>query len=384
MDAADITAADLERDPHELWASLRRDQEIVWVPALDGWVVVGRDLAAAVMRDARTFTVDDPRFSTGQVIGPSMLSLDGAEHERHRSPFAHAFRPAEVTRRYDAFVVDTATRLVATVAPSGQGDLRRTLAGPLAVAVVARSLGLDDLEPDRLLSWYGQIVAAVEAVSIGDPIPAEAHEAYRRLGASLTAAGRRTESVLRDVSVTLSETETIANSAVFLFGGIETSEAMTSSLVAHLLQRPDQLDRLRHDRSLLDNAVEESLRLEPAAARVDRYATTDVELGGAPLRSGDLVIVSLSAANRDPRVFERPDEFLIERTNARSHLTFAVGPHACIGAQLARMEARAAVTAVLDLLPGLRLARPPLTRGIVFRKPDSVDAAWEVSVRAGG
>ena len=378
MDIDGVTPDDLERIPHEIWKELRSTGEVIRLPAVGGWVVVGRELASAVMRDAVTFTVDDPRYSTGQVIGPSMLSLDGLEHLRHRTPFAAAFRPAEVTRRYAGFVDAEARRLVAALAPHGRGDLRAGLAGPLAVAVVAQSLGIDDLDPARLLAWYGRIVAAVEAVSIGEPVPEHARDAYRRLGRALTEAGRRRDSVLHDVSATLSTDESIANSAVFLFGGIETSEGMTANLLGHLLEDPRRLARLGTDRSLLENAIEESLRLEPAATRVDRYATTDVELGGRPIRAGDLVIVSLSAANRDPRAVERPDEFDMERPNARAHLTFAVGPHACLGAQLARMEARAAVTAVLELLPGIRLVEPVVTRGVVFRKPESVLAEWAV------
>ena len=96
------------------------------------------------------------------------------------------------------------------------------------------------------------------------------------------------------------------------------------------------------DRSLVDAAVEESLRLEPAAARVDRYATADVDLEGASIRERDLVIVSLAAANRDPLHFPDPDRFDVHRPNSRSHVTFAQGPHVCIGAQLARLETRAA------------------------------------------
>ena len=114
------------------------------------------------------------------------------------------------------------------------------------------------------------------------------------------------------------------------------------------------------DPGLLPNAIEESLRLEPAAAMVDRYATADVELAGAAIRRGDLVSVSVAAANRDPSAFPDPDRFDVRRENARQHLAFARGPHVCIGMHLARLEAHTAVGRLLDRLPGLRLdpARP--------------------------
>jgi cytochrome P450 len=165
-----------------------------------------------------------------------------------------------------------------------------------------------------------------------------------------------------------------------MFGGIETSEGMTTSLFWHLLTTPGQWAAVTADPSLAANAVEESLRLEPAAGRVDRYATSDAELGGAEVHAGDLVIVSLTAANRDPATFADPDLFDVSRPNARSHLAFAQGPHACIGLHLARLETRAALAAVTDAWPGLAIepgATPP--SGVIFRKPRSLPVRWDVN-----
>src|SRR6266699_6127535 len=99
-----VTLADLEGDPHPVLAGLRAAAPAVWVPVLGAWLVTGYDLAVAVLRDARTFTVDDPRFSTARVVGPSMLSLDGAEHVRHREPFDPVFGLAEARKRFTAFI----------------------------------------------------------------------------------------------------------------------------------------------------------------------------------------------------------------------------------------------------------------------------------------
>ncbi|MFN8021155.1 MAG: cytochrome P450 [Acidimicrobiales bacterium] len=376
MPAADVTLDDLDARHHEVLAELRRQAPVTWVDAIGGWVVTGRDTAVEVMRDPVRFTVDDPRFSTAQVVGPSMLSLDGTEHERHRSPFASAFRPSEVTRRYADGVPTVARRLVGELAPRGEAELRRELAGPLAVAVVARSLGLDDLDPVRLLAWYDAIVAGVADIALGRPAADDAWRAFGLLGEALDRAARRPDSVLLEAAASLTRDEVVSNAAVFLFGGIETSEGMTANLVHHVLARPGVAERIRRDRSLVDAAVEESLRLEPAAARVDRFATCDVVLGGARVRTGDFVVISLAAANRDPAVYDQPDEFRLDRGNGRTHVAFAQGPHACLGAQLARMEARAALDAVLDLLPGVELIEPPVTSGVIFRKPVSVHARW--------
>ena len=361
---------------HEVMHLLRAQGPVVWVTALGGWVVLSRDAAIAVMRDAGRFTVDDPRFSTAQVVGPSMLSLDGAEHRRHRDPFAAAFLPAVVTPRDGAAIDDAARRLVAELRPVGHGELRRQFAGPLAVAVATGALGLDFVPAATLLGWYDLIVAAVDGVSRGEPVGAPGVAAFESLARAVQETARNPGSWLASVAVALTDEELAANAAVFLFGGIETSEGMTSNLLHHLLADQEQWAAVRADRSLVDAAVEESLRLEPAAARVDRYATADVQLAGASIRERDLVIVSLAAANRDPQHFPDPDRFDIRRMNSRSHVTFAQGPHACIGAQLARLETRAALNAVMDLLPDISLVDPVETTGVVFRKPIALNATW--------
>jgi cytochrome P450 len=163
-----------------------------------------------------------------------------------------------------------------------------------------------------------------------------------------------------------------------MFGGIETTEGEIVNLALHLLVASDQLALVRDDPALLDNAIEESVRLEPAAAVVDRYATRDLELGGASIAAGDLVTVSLAGANRDPAVFTDPDDFDVRRANVRQHLAFAHGPHFCVGADLARLEVRTALQALLEL-PCLRLddTQPtPAARGLVFRKPPVLHVRW--------
>jgi cytochrome P450 len=172
--------------------------------------------------------------------------------------------------------------------------------------------------------------------------------------------------------------EIVANAAVLMFGGIETTEGMITNALWHLLTHRDQLDLVLADPSLLPNALEESLRLEPAAAVVDRYATRDVELAGASIRRGDFVTVSLAGAGRDPAMFPSPDVYDVRRTNARRHLAFASGPHICLGMHLTRLETQAAVSAILDL-PGLRLdPDSPPPRGLVFRKPPALNVSWDV------
>jgi cytochrome P450 len=377
-----VTLEQLDRDPHPVLAALRAAAPVSWLAPLDGWVVTRRDEAMRVMRDAATFTVDDPRFTTAQVVGPSMLSTDGDEHRRHRAPFATPFRLDAVRARFTGVVASETDRLLDGLVAAGRADLRREFAGPLAAAAVTAALGLESAGVPAVLRWYDAIVDAVTRLTAGEAAPARSRAAFRDLGTavrvamagpSLVAAAGETGGLLAD--------EVVSDAAVLLFGGIETTEGMITNALAHLLAHPDQLALVRAEPALLQNAVEESLRLEPAAASVDRYATRDVRIGGAAIRRGDLVVVSIAAANRDPAVFGDPDAFDVRRENARRHLAFAHGPHVCIGMHLARLEAHTAVRGALERLPGLALAAPGAVapRGLVFRKPPALEVRWDAA-----
>jgi len=373
--------AQLEHDPHPLLARLREREPVSWIQALDGWLVTRHDLVLEAMRSPTTFTVDDPRFSTAQVIGPSMLSLDGAEHERHRAPFVAPFRAVAVRDRFADEARCEARRLLDELEPRGAGELRRSFAGPLAAAIVARALGVARGEVPSMLAWYDAIVATVTEITAGTDGGSgrEAFAALReRLEAAIGHGGRTSLLAAAASGSALSHDQIASNAAVLLFGGIETTEGMIVNAILELLRDPDALRRVGREPGLLDPAIEESLRLEPAAAVVDRYATGATVLGGTEIARGELVRLSITAANRDPQVFAHPDRFDLTRTNARRHLAFAQGPHVCVGVHLARLEARTGLEELLARLPDLRLdpQRPAEVRGLVFRKPVTLHAVW--------
>ncbi len=378
---AAVTLGDLTGDVHPCLARIRATEPVSWLPAIGGWLVTGRDHALAVLRDADSFTVDDPRFSTARVVGPSMLSTDGDDHARHRAPFVGAFRHAVVTDGFEAWTAKKAGRLLAGHLDAGCCDLRAVLAAPLAVGVIARALDLAEADPDRVLGWYRAIAAGVEGVNAGSDVG----DGTRRAVADLRRAVDRTVadsagSLLAEVAAggSLTADELFSNTAVLMFGAIETSEAMTANALAHLLGSADQLEAVAADRSLVPDAVEESLRMEPAATLVDRYATGAVDLAGVAISAGDLVSVSLAGANRDPTVFAGPDRFDVSRPNLNLQLAFVRGPHTCLGLHLARLQTIAAVNAVLDLVPDARLDddfQP--ASGLVFRKPATVPVTWD-------
>jgi cytochrome P450 len=381
---AGVTVEQLDADPHPVLARLREREPVSWIPVLDGWLVTRHDLALEAMRDARTFTVDDPRFSTARVIGPSMLSLDGDEHARHRTPFVAPFRPVAVRERFAEAAAQEAGRLIEGLRQGGTtAELRRGFAGPLAAAIVTRALGLEAGEVPAVLRWYEAIVSTVTEITAGAEVDADGRQAFSALSERLSGVIEEpgSDSLLAAAahSTELSREQIVSNAAVLLFGGIETTEGMIAGALLHLLQRTDRLQLVRSQPELLDAAIEESLRLEPAAAVIDRYATRATTLGNARIARGELVRLSLAAANRDPAVFGDPDKFDLQRPNARRHLAFAQGPHVCVGVHLARLETRTGLAVLIKALPGLRLdpERPSEFRGLVFRKPPALQVNWD-------
>ena len=236
---ARATLRQLDEDPHPLLAQLRHSEPVSWLPSLGGWLVTRHDLVLAAMRDAATFTVDDPRFSTAQVVGPSMLSLDGTEHARHRAPFVGPFRAAEVGGRFTDACAAEAGRLVQRLAPAGGGDLRRSFAGPMAAAIVTRALGLGAGEVDDVLRAYESIVASVTAISAGEGATATGTAAFASLSTRLRRVieGEDRSSLLAAAAAagSLSTEQIVSNAAVLLFGGIETTEGMIANAVREAL-----------------------------------------------------------------------------------------------------------------------------------------------------
>lgn len=371
-----VTLEVLAEDPHPSLARLRESEPVAWLPDLGGWIVTSRARCIEVLRDADSFTVDDERFSTRRVLGPSMLALDGPEHRRHRVPFASSFRSESVREMLATWTAARAKSLVEGISGDGGGDLRSSVASPLATMVMSRVLGLEDVGISQLFAWNERIIHAIDEVTAGRPIPEAGEDAFGELRDAV-AATVVSGNLLDDGQLTLDEIA--ANVAVLLIGGVVTSDGTISIALHHLLRHPATLENVRSDLSLVDKVIEESMRLEPAAAFVDRYATRELELGTASIQKGDLVRVSISAANRDPAVFDEPDRFDTHRPNSGDHIAFARGPHACLGFHVARLEVRAALTAVVRGLAGLRSAPGEEVgpTGMIFRSPETVHAVWD-------
>ncbi len=388
---ASVTITTLSDDLHRTLARLRRTEPISRLPAIGGWLVTDYASAVEILRDPERFTVDDERFTTGRVVGPSMLSTDGAAHRSHRQPFEPMFRGGAVAETGGA-ITTTATELLEGLRANGEAELRSTYAAPLAVDVIARFLGFhhdgDSVAEvrdvnRRLLGAYRSIVATVVGLGTGDTEPDDAADAMEQISELVEGAvqqGGPLAQVVAAESVTAEQLR--SNVAVILFGAIETCEGMTANAIGHVLDNESVADRVRSGDVDVGRVVNESLRLEPAAAVVDRYATTDVEMttaaGTVVIGRGDLVEVSLAGANRDPAVFPDPDRFDPQRSGVGHHLAFARGPHVCLGLHLARLQTTLALRALLAEFPTLRIDRDRSTppRGHIFRKPERIVAVW--------
>lgn len=380
---AAVTTAELETNLHPVLHRLRAAEPVSWIPATDCWLITDRETSVVVMRDAKTYTVDHPGFSTGKVVGPSMLSLDGATHLHHRAPFEKPFRKREVEARFTGSVSRYVDGLIDSFCQNGHVELRRAFCGPIAVKTMVEALGMEETPVQNVLGWYDTIVDAVTRVTAGEPVPAEGKEAFQLLKSNLLPALQKdTESSLlaaaAGIADGLTDDEIMSNAAVLLFGGIETTEGMIANAMYHLLTHPDILTQVVDSPDLIPAVIEESLRMEPAASVIDRYTTRDVQLGDAHILEGDLVRISLAGANRDPATFPNPDSFDPRRPNLRSHVTWAQGPHVCLGLHLARLEAQKSLEQLLTRLPDMHLqnleeARPV---GLVFRKPQALNVTF--------
>ncbi|MFK7801340.1 MAG: cytochrome P450 [Anaerolineae bacterium] len=378
-----LTLLELESDVHPILHKLRQAEPVSWVPVIDCWLVTDRDLCIKIMRDAKTYTVDHPGFTTAQVVGSSMLSLDGVEHGKHRAPFDKPFRKREVENRYEGLVSNFANELIDGFIAGGRAELRREFCGPIAVKTMIAALGMENISVEEVLTLNDRIVDAVTRLTAGEPISPEGSAAFETLKSKLIPAlAHEPESNMLAAAVgnigSLSVDEAISNAAILLFGGIETTEGMIANAMYHLLTNPDVLARVKEDVTLIPAVIEESLRLEPAASAVDRYTTLDVQIGNVTIKEGDLVRVSLAASNRDPAVFPNPDQFDPTRKNLRSHVTWAHGPHVCLGLHLARLEAQKSVELLIQRLPNIaaKNVNEAVPAGLIFRKPEALNVSW--------
>lgn len=378
---ATVTQLQLSRDPYALFRRLREREPVSWVPALGQWLVTSRDLGMEVLRDPERFRTDDPTSPIRDTFGAQMLSCEGEQQRRYKSACAAPFKAhaVDASRSMVQGIVDTAALRLPRSAPV---ELRAAFAAPVAVATIARVIGLPAELDAQLRSWYETFADALMNYARDSATRTRAHDSVLAFRDAIQPRLDRPgvhERALLDILARanprlLDDGEIGSNALIILFGGIETTEALIANALWALLTHPDALDRARTSDQVLDRCVEESLRWETAVQTCTRFVLMPTSLGAVELPRGALVQVMLGAMNRDPAHWIDPDRFDPRRTEPVAHTAFGFGRHFCLGAALARFEARLAIRRLLDDFPAMRLdehrSTPPW--GHEFRKPDAL------------
>ncbi|RLV10017.1 cytochrome P450 [Streptomyces griseocarneus] len=374
------------KDPYRVYAELRAAGPVHRVRMPEGaeaWLVVGHDEVRAALIDPRLSKDWDAAAEETPLIsvasGKHMLISDPPQHTRLRRLVAKEFTPRHVAALAPRVQRMTDELLDAmAAAPDGRADLVDALSFPLPMGVICELLGVPSLDRATFRAWSN--VAVGSAPVDEKAVAAKAVRAYlaeliadkrERPGDDLLSLLIRTTDEDGD---RLSADELLGMAWVLLVAGHETTVNLVSNGVLALLRHPDQLADLRADDSLMDNAVEEMLRYDgPVETPTYRFTREPVEIGGVTIPGGGaLVLPVLADADRDPARFPDPDRFDIRR-DARGHVAFGHGIHYCLGAPLARLEARIAIRSLLARFPDLALDVHPgalaWREGMLIRGP---------------
>ncbi|MGX1777899.1 cytochrome P450 [Nocardia brasiliensis] len=356
--------------PAELGAIRARNPltRMVFPDGHHGWLATGYATVRAILADPRFSARAELTHSPIVDLGPlppappgDFLNLDAPEHTRYRKLLAGKFtvRRMQLLPAYVAQV--SAAYLDAMETSGGPLDLLTAFAYPIPALVICELLGVPDRDRPRFQRLVADLVTKMNDPNIpleqGLAVFEETRHYMRRLVADKRNAP--TDDLLSELTATdLDEDELTGVAVLLLIGGFDTTANMLALGTFALLRHPEQLAALRADPGLAERAVEELMRYLALAHTLTRSALTDVEVSGQVIKAGETVALSAQAANRDPARFPEPDALELRR-NATGHLGFGHGVHQCLGQQLARVELRTALPALLSRFPTLRLAIPP-------------------------
>jgi cytochrome P450 len=384
--------ADLD-DWHRSADELRAGGPIHWVDqSAEGftpfWAVIGHDAVMAIERQPELFAnepnavlgrvADIERQKSGGGIIRSLVQMDAPDHPKYRKLTTDWFKPASLKRlqgRLDELSAQMIDRLEEL---GGTCDFNKDVAIWYPLQVILAILGLPETDYARMLKLTQELFGASDD-ELGrgsgtiDDLLAVIMDFYayfmeltaqRRANpgddlASIIANGRIDGEPMPDI-------ETVSYYIIVATAGHDTTaSAMTGGLQA-LIEHPEQLARLRSNPELIANAVDEMIRWTSPVRHFMRTAQADTEIEGTKIAKGDWIYLSYLAANRDPAIFENPNTFDIERSNADRHLAFGFGAHFCLGAQLARMELRTVYRDLLPRLDSIELTGKPTSMKTVF------------------
>ena len=388
-------------DPYPIYHALRTKDPVHYMELTRGWMLTRYEDIVFALRDPR-FSADREPQDVGmalntessefvQFLQASLLGLDPPAHTRLRTLVNKAFTPRvvegmrpRIQQIADGLLDDAQTR----ARQNGHTiDVIADLADPLPVIVIAELLGVPAEDRHRVRRWSSALARALDPIFERDVLEAadravvELRDYFRPM---LEARRHEPKDDLLTALVqaeeagdALSEEELYAFCILLLGAGSETTTNLIGNGMLALLRSPDQLERLRDVPALSETAIEELLRYDSPVQLTSRITTEEVEIGGRTMPEGAMLVLSLSAANRDPEQFPDPDRLDIGREENR-HLSFSQGGHYCVGAPLARMEAAIALNTLLERLPDPRLAveRPQWREMITLRGLTALPVAY--------
>jgi len=363
-------------DPHSVYRALRERQPVHRSRLVRGWVFTRHADCLALFRDARLSAdfrnqafysrLKKAQLKAGrteeELQRPTMLNSDPPRHTRLRGLVSKAFTPRAV-RSLEGRMVEIVDEMLD--AASGQSELCviDTLAYPLPVIIICEMLGIPTEDGDRFRHWSDEVVRGLGIATLDDL--RASIQAARELIAYLEpiAEARRREprdDLLSGLLQAEEEGDRLTMEEVFqtvlllLVAGNETTTKLIGNGLLALLQHPEQLALLRENPDRIDTAVEELLRWDGPVHATGRAALEDFEFQGARIEKGQMVMIGIAGANRDPACFPDPETLDIERAE-NPHLSLGHGRHSCLGASLARLEARSALGGLVERYPNMKL-----------------------------
>jgi len=391
------------QDPFPLYAWLREQDPLHWSASLNAWVVTRWGDVLEVFNQPRRFSADrfrkvDERYASrrsavravADVLGHWLVFRDPPDHDRLRGLLQASFTPKQLASSRDR-IQASVDALLDRVAARGTMDFIRELAFPLPAMVIAGLMGAPAEDLDRIKTWSDRLASYLGGATDERDNFAEASAGVAGLAdyfrALLREHERRPQDDLMGLLLRaehegerLTHDEVVANCILLLFAGHETTTNLIGNGLFHLLRHPAQAALVRDDPALLHGAVEELLRYDGPVPATMKIATEDVAWHGKTIRRGDMVVPFLASANRDPSQFAAPDTLDVRRAIDR-HVAFAWGIHFCLGAWLARLEARVVLATVLRRLPDLAIAtEAPRWKPMIFlRGLEALPLAWSTS-----
>ena len=385
-------------DPYPVYRQLRESGPIL-MPESNLVVFAGFDDCDEVLRhpascsDRLKSTVTQRAVAAGQEARPfgtpGFLFLDPPDHTRLRKLVSKAFSP-KVVRALESDIAGLVDGLLDKVAAAGRMEVIADLAYPLPVAVICRLLGVP-IEDEAQFSWASALLA--QGLDPFIAFTGQPQGVEERMKAGLWLRGylrdllrqRRADPgedlmsgliAVEEAGDQLTEEEIVATCNLLLIAGHETTVNLIANGVLAMLRHPEHWSALSQDADRASAIVEETLRWDPPVQLVGRIAGEDMSIGEVRIPKGDSMMLLLAAAHRDPAVTERPDEFDPTRDSIR-HLAFGLGPHFCLGAPLARLEAAVALSAVTQRFPDARfIPDPPVYKpNVTLRGMAGLDVA---------